>query len=78
MAYEILDYCPKNLSLTKRIDTGHWSSAPAELFSRSEGSPPNHIHFQMSRADAYTIWHNIKHLVPDSIETVSFRKHAFV
>ena len=70
MSYTILEECPDYLVNTA-LTSGHWTAAKAETFVDDHGVE-SHLHFYMSRTEARKVWSEIKHLVPHTINTVSF------
>ena len=71
--YIELDSCPE-WELTNCITQGHWTAALAETFAPFPGSAPTHLHFYCTKAQAKAIWHTMKHMVPNTISTVSFKE----
>jgi hypothetical protein len=62
--------------LTSCISRGHWTGAKWEAFASSEGVPPTHLHYYGPIEVARQDWHEVKHLVPDTIKTISFAYDA--
>ena len=68
----ILPDCPEYW-LHTCIHQGNWTSADVELFGPEEYGETTHIHFYTTIEAARKLWPSIKHLVPSTVTTVSFR-----
>ena len=62
--------------LTNCISRGHWTAAAFEAFAPAENTAPTHLHYYGPIETARNVWHEVKHLVPDTIETISFAYDA--
>ena len=59
-----------DLPLHDVITNTHWTSPIAETFGMEK---PTHLHFYVGYDEARKIWNEIKHLVPDTVVSVSFQ-----
>jgi hypothetical protein len=72
--YQTLEKCPE-FELVKCIHKGNWTHAIAEVFMDTDNgvTVPTHLHFYVTREKARKEWSGIKHLIPTTIQTVSFK-----
>lgn len=70
MSYTVLEECP-DLRVYRSYGVGHWTNANAETFTDESGKAI-HIHFYLPRDKARVMWKQIRYLLPNTIESVSF------
>jgi hypothetical protein len=62
----------EDFPLMKAYTAGHWTQAQAEGFARPGEETVTHIHFYaFAISGARSIYHQIKHLIPDTVKTYS-------
>ena len=58
-----------DLQLHDIIHQGSWTNPIAETFGQSNAT---HLHFYLPIVEARKAWNDIKHLVPDTVVSLSF------
>ena len=72
--YVVLSECPEWPLVHGYSKGGGWTNCIVELFAETFDSPPTHIHFYATRERAREIWVELKHKLPTTLKTVSFRE----
>ena len=65
-----------DMCLSNCFTLGHWTAALYEAYSIEEGSDPVHLHVYGPAELGRRHWHEVKHLIPSTIETISFAYDA--
>lgn len=66
--------CP-DWPLLTCITPGHWTEAVAETFGHD--NKPTHIHFYLCPEEARAFYKLLRHLIPPTITTVSFKYKGY-